>query len=384
MFFNSTVLATSRPATTTVSLGRASAHGLREKLTAAAAHGFQGIELFYEDLEYLAAALMKPSQQEKGQSEQKGKPSEDALLAAADTVRVWCSALHLTIVNLQPLFFDEGILSRWEHAARLDKLALWCRIAHALGTGSIAIASSMLPSNELSSDLDQIAADLSSAARLAAAQIPPIRLSYEALAWGTRIDTWETSWDVVRRADCANLGLCLDTFNICGRIYGDPAAASGLNEANSPLLESVRASAARLVAAVPAERIFFVQLADAERLDKPLVQGHPLYNAEQPAKMTWSRNCRLFYGESERGAYLPVDVFTKAIFDNVDGLAWNGWVSSEIFHLELFEPRPGLPRRLAQRGAAAWSRLLSSFEVRQQSTRLGRSKDVERPPMARL
>jgi hypothetical protein len=33
-----------------------------------------------------------------------------------------------------------------------------------------------------------------------------------ALAWGTYINTWEDSWDVIKRANRPNIGICLDTF----------------------------------------------------------------------------------------------------------------------------------------------------------------------------
>ena len=49
-----------------------------------------------------------------------------------------------------------------------------------------------------------------------------MRVAYEALAWGRHVNTYERSWEVVRRADHPALGLCLDSFHILSR-GADPA-----------------------------------------------------------------------------------------------------------------------------------------------------------------
>ena len=110
---------------------------------------------------------------------------------------------------------------------------------------------------------------------------------------------------------------------------------------------------ARLRATVPRDRVFLVQLVDAERLDSPLVPGHAFYNAEQPSRMSWSRNCRLFYGEEK--AYLPVLQIARAFFYGV-GYS-NDWVSLELFNRRMSETDAGVPEELARRGALSWQRL---------------------------
>ena len=87
-----------------------------------------------------------------------------------------------------------------------------------------------------------------------------LRIAYEALAWGRHVSTWDAAWDAVRRADSPALGLCLDSFHVLSR-DGDPAG----------------------LAAVPGEKIFFLQLADAPHMDMDVLQ--------------WSRHHRLFPGQ---------------------------------------------------------------------------------------
>ena len=174
--------------------------------------------------------------------------------------------------------------------------------------------------------METIVSDLRLVADMGLERSPPIRFNYENLCWSTYIDTWEKCWDVVRRVDRPNFGICLDTFNILGRIYADPAAASGRTvdaEAHT------RASIARLVQTIDVRKVYFLQVVDAERLAAPLDNVHDFYVEGQPARMSWSRNCRLFYGEEERGAYLPVRELLGAI---VGQLGFRGWVAREEGH----------------------------------------------------
>jgi len=97
---------------------------------------------------------------------------------------------------------------------------------------------------------------------------------------------------------------------------------------------------------------------DAEKLDEPLIKGHPFYAVEQPARMSWSRNCRLFYGEQDRGAYLPVRQILQTI---VDTLGYRGWLSAELFNRSMADPAASTPEEHAKRGAAAWTAILKDM-----------------------
>lgn len=146
---------------------------------------------------------------------------------------------------------------------------------------------------------------------------------HKSLCWSTLTDTWEATYDIVLRVARPNFGLCLDTYNIAGRIFADPSRPDGkMPNANVALTQSL----SRL-ATIDVSKITFIQVVDAEKLSAPLLRGHPFYHAEQPARMSWSRNCRLFYGETDRGAYLPIKQIMTAIF----ALGFTrGWVSMYV------------------------------------------------------
>ncbi|KAI1333908.1 xylose isomerase-like TIM barrel [Xylariaceae sp. FL0016] len=335
-----------RLAITSMSLGRAWAgHSFSHKLDMAHLYGYKGLELFHEDLLDIAQQLP-------------GGATQENELKAASIIRQLCLERGIAILCLQPFAHYEGLRDRRKHAQRLEQLVFWFQLARVLGTDIIQIPSSFLPASELVDDRDLAVADLQKVADMGLQQQRPIRYVYEALCWGTHCDLWEQSWEVVQAVDRPNFGLCLDTFNIAGRIYADPAAPSGRTPDGDA---AVRASVARLVATVDVRKVFYVQVVDAERLAAPLVPGHAYHDAAQPARMSWSRNCRLFYGETERGAYLPVAEIARAIFH---GLGYEGWVSMELFNRRMGDADEGVPQELASRGAVAWAKLVRDMRLR--------------------
>ncbi|KAK0611074.1 xylose isomerase-like protein [Immersiella caudata] len=332
-------------AITSMSLGRAYAgHSFEHKLDAAQKYGYQGIELFHEDLLGVATQFSSPSFCV-------AEPSASCQLAAARRVLHMCKARDIEIVCLQPFAHYEGLLDRTEHARRLQKLNLWIQLAHELETDLIQVPANFLPANQLIGDFDLIVSDLQKIADIGLAASPPIRFAYESLCWSTHVDTWEACYNVVQCVDRPNFGMCLDTFNIAGRIFADPTVASGKTEDAE---EAVRQSISRLVAQVDVNKVFYVQVVDAERLKAPLLPGHAYYDAQQPARMSWSRNCRLFYGEKSRGAYLPVKEIASAFFH---GLGFQGWVSLELFNRRMNDAGTEVPEELARRGAISWAKL---------------------------
>jgi 4-hydroxyphenylpyruvate dioxygenase len=327
-----------------MSLGRASVHKLPNKLDQAARHGFEGIELFFEDLEHLAR-------------ESEGGTSPENLLAAAKEVRKLCADRNLQIICLQPFMHYEGLKDRQEHATRIEQLKLWFKIAKALGTDVIQIPSSFLPAAELTGDYDTMVQDLREVAEMGLRESPVIKFAYESLCWGTYVDTWDKCWKVVSKVDYPNFGICLDTFNIAGRVYADPAAQNG-KTANAEA--DIKASIERLRKTVDLKKVFFVQVVDAERLDRPLVKGHEYYNAEQPTRMSWSRNCRLFYGEQDKGGYLPIRELADTF---LNGIGYEGWWSLELFNRIMADPDPSIPAQLASRGALSWQKLKRDLHI---------------------
>ncbi|KAK4162316.1 xylose isomerase-like protein, partial [Cladorrhinum sp. PSN259] len=338
-------------AITSMSLGRCYAgHSFTTKLDMAHKYGYQGLELFHEDLADVAEQL-------PGEAPSPSGPSQAAQLQAARHILAMCRVRSIEIVCLQPFSQYDGLLDREEHDRRLQQLEFWIELAHELETDIIQIPANFLPAEQVTEDLDLIISDLREVADMGLAANPPIRFVYEALCWSTRVDTWERCWEVVTKVDRPNFGACLDTFNIAGRVYADPAVASG----RTPFAEeAVRKSIARMIETVDAAKVFYVQVVDAERLKKPLVVGHPYYNAEQPARMSWSRNCRLFYGEKDRGAYLPVKEIAWAFFH---GIGFEGWVSLELFNRRMGEEGAEVPEELARRGAVSWAKLVKDLKL---------------------
>lgn len=342
-----------------MSLGRCYAgHPLSHKLSAAAAHGLEGIELFFEDLVDYA----------------NGSTSTPDLLAAAASIRELCTSLGLEIICLQPFMHYEGLIDRTKHAQRIEEMKVWMQIAHVLRTDIVQIPSSFLPADECSGDIDLIVSDLREVADMGLQQTPVIRFAYESLSWGTHVDTWEVCWDIVQKVDRENFGICLDSFNILGRIYADPAAPSGCNAgAEQEVIESME----RLVQRIGPhkEKIFFIQIVDAERLREPLLPGHAFYKPEQPARMSWSRNCRLFYGESDHGAYLPVRDVAHAFFKDI---GFEGWVSMELFNRAMERKDEEVVDELASRAGISWERMVHDLQMDTAASSASAKSEVKR------
>ncbi|EEP75431.1 3-dehydroshikimate dehydratase [Uncinocarpus reesii 1704] len=340
-----------RPAISSLSLGRAWVHELPVKLEQAANQGFQGIEIFYEDLEYLSRQLP-------------GGLTRNNLLQGARQVRRICRSLNLKVIALQPFWFYEGLLDRAEHDRLLaEKLTLWFELGRILKTDTILIPSNFLPPDpqtgkpRITGDMDIIVGDLQQIADLGLKQSPPFRFAYESLAWGTYVNTWEKCWDIVCQVDRPNLGICLDTFNIAARVYADPSLPTGKTATADA---DIKATISRLIRRIDVRKVFFIQIVDGERLSAPLVEGHEWYVQEQPSRMSWSRNARLFAYEQDRGGYLPVVDIAKAIFD----MGFEGWASLELFSRTLVDPDPKTPEKHAKRGIESWNKLVRDLQLR--------------------
>ena len=241
---------------------------LDDKLAAAAAAGFDGVEIFEPDF------VASPS--------------------SAAEVRRRCADLGLTIDLYQP-FRDFDSVDPQRLAANLRRAEHKFAVMEALGTDLILVCSSVSP--DAVDDDGRIAEQLHTLAERAAAH--GMRVSYEALAWGRHVNTYDRSWEIVRRADHPALGLCVDSFHILSR-GSDPA---GIRD-------------------IPGEKLFFLQLADAPHMDMNVLQ--------------WSRHHRLFPGQ---GTFdLP------AFLGHVLAAGYGGPLSLEVFN-DVF--RQADPRRAA-------------------------------------
>ncbi|RAK97107.1 sugar phosphate isomerase/epimerase family protein [Aspergillus ibericus CBS 121593] len=322
-----------------MSLGRPGIHSLPYKLRVAAQYGYTGIELFFDDLDHYARSHFSGNH-----------------ISAAHAIAQLCASLHLTIICLQPFSFFEGLTDRTQTEFLLtEKLPKWFTLARILGTDMIQVPSNFAPENETTGDRDVIVGDLQRLADLGAKESPPFRFVYEALAWGTRVSLWDEAYEIVCKVDRTNFGICLDTFNLAGRVYADPGRADGMVVGAE---EALRESLRKLRETVDVKKVFYVQVVDGERLERPLDEEHEFHVPGQPVRMNWSRNARLFAFEEERGGYLPIEETARAFFDT----GFEGWVSLELFSRTLAEEGRGVVVEHARRGLESWKELVRRLQ----------------------
>lgn len=252
---------------------------LREKLDAIAAAGFDGIEIFEQD--FIADA---------------GSPRE-----VGDLIRDKGLAIDL----FQPFRDFEGLTGA-RRAKALDRAERKFDLMGELGAELVLVCSTVAP--DALGGIDRAADDFAELGARAAAR--GIRVGYEALAWGRHVNDHRDAWEIVRRADHPSIGLIVDSFHTLARGI-DP--------------ETIRR--------IPGDKIFFVQLADAPKIDMDL-----LY---------LSRHFRNMPGEGD----LSVTDFMRA----VAATGYDGPVSLEIFNDQF---RGGRPATIAEDGRRSLIRLM--------------------------
>ena len=242
-----------------------------QKLEAIASAGFDGIEIFENDF-----LIFDRSPAEVGRMVRE-------------------HGLEITL--FQPFRDFEGMPE--PHRSRtFDRAERKFDVMQQLETDLVLVCSNVSPVSL--GGIDRAAADFHELGERAAKR--GLKVGYEALAWGKHINDHRDAWEIVRRADHANVGLILDSFHTLSRKI----------EVNS-------------IRSIPKEKIFFVQLADA-----PLIDMDLLY---------WSRHFRNMPGEGD----LPVAAFTRAIAET----GYDGYFSLEIFNDQF---RGGSARPIAADG----------------------------------
>ncbi|WP_095057209.1 MULTISPECIES: 3-dehydroshikimate dehydratase QuiC [unclassified Pseudomonas] len=182
---------------------------LPEKLEAIAAAGFDGVEIFENDLLYYD-----------------GSPRE---------IKQMCADLGIAITLFQPFRDFEGC-RRDRLARNLERAERKFDLMQELGTDLVLVCSNA--SADSVGDEQILVDDLRLLAEHAGAR--GLRIGYEALAWGRHVNTYQQVWNIVRQADHPSLGVLLDSFHTLS-LKGDPSA----------------------IAEIPGDKIFFVQMADA-------------------------------------------------------------------------------------------------------------------------
>ncbi|RAK91112.1 putative 4-hydroxyphenylpyruvate dioxygenase [Aspergillus costaricaensis CBS 115574] len=291
-------------AITTSSLGLHPSHSLTEKIRAAASASFFAIEIVYQELEDYALSQTPPV----------------SIHDAARTISRLCLSANLSVLSLSPFKNFEGHNSPLEE--RLDRARNWLEIAACLKAKYLQVPSQFDTGNS-SGDWTRMVEDLQALSDLAASY--SVGIAYEAVAWGTYIDTWEESLRMAQDVNRENFGLCLDSFHVAARVWGDNMVESGIRE-DADL--ALRQSLDRFVETCPSGKIFYVQLSDAEKFVPSLQPGHHFYREDFPPALSWSRNMRPFPLEEDLGAYFPVAVIAHAWLNRK---GWKGVVSIEIF-----------------------------------------------------
>ena len=331
----------------TPSLGMHPKHTLEKKLHAAAKAGFNGVEMGFEDL------CIYSKQHNRGF---KGDEDVPTLLKSAKEIRDLCAQLRLEIICLQPFTDFEGVMSLMERRDRMERAERWFKIMAELGTTMLQLCSTDNP--RTIGDIDALAYSLASLCDSAAAKSPPIRIAYEPWCWGVHTNTWEAGWDMVRHVNRPNFGLILDTFQVAGREWADPTSPTGLIEGyeEQELTARFEASMESLARTVPADKIFYIQISDALKMDPPIVEGgYKEFKQGKPARAHWSHAYRPLPFEN---GYLPVIAALRGFL----GTGFRGWVSMEVFEERQMEEDEGIPEEYAQKGMTVWKRLVNELE----------------------
>lgn len=191
---------------------------LERKLAAAAAAGFDGVELFEPDL-------------------------TDSGLSVAQVRRV-TDALGLRVDLFQP-FRDFEAVAPAAAARNLERARATFDAMAQLGADTLLVCSNVSP--EAIDDDDLAAEQLRTLADHA--QRRGMRVAYEALAWGRHVCEYDHAWQIVQQADHPALGLCLDSFHIL-------ALGTALDT----------------IAEIPAAKLFYCQLADAPEMSVDVLE----------------------------------------------------------------------------------------------------------------
>ncbi|KAK3985100.1 xylose isomerase-like protein [Cladorrhinum sp. PSN332] len=328
-------------------------HTLHQKIEAIRAAGFKAIELSFPDL--LSYAKLHLGKQDIAEDDY------PTLCEAARAAQQLCKRHELEIMALQPFSNFEG----WPPGSKERKDAFnraqgWIKIMEAAGTSMLQVGSSDSPRNKISSDINTLAADLAELADMLAPH--GFKLAYENWCWSTHAPTWKDVWEIVRRADKPNIGLCLDTFQTAGGEWGDPTTESGRIEMLSGdeqrgvvvtpenLGARYKGSLEDLARTVPSDKIYFLQISDGYKINSP-----PLSDKEEGGlrpRGRWSHDSRPLPYD---GGYLPISQVVTAVLST----GFKGWVSVEVFDGKFEEKYGDDLDRFAKKAMMTYQRLFS-------------------------
>lgn len=128
----------------------------------------------------------------------------------------------------------------------------------------------------------------------------------------------------MQSADRSNIGLCLDTFQEAGAQWADPTTKSGMIESVSEeeLNQKYRESLQDMVAAIPQEKIFVLQISDGY-LPTPRIEDKLPSDGIRPR----GRWCMAYRPMPYDNGYLPIVPMTSAVLKT----GFRGCFSVEVF-----------------------------------------------------
>jgi len=218
-------------------------------------------------------------------------------------------ASGLRVTGLEALRDFEGLDARL-HAYKVDVAKSMLEICARLGGRRLLVEASA--STHADADADAIAGDLRMLAVLA---IPlGIRIAYKGVFWSRTVRDFSAAGEIVFRANCPNLGLAIDAFDVI---------ASGVAQDN--------------LDAIDPEQIFLVQLSD--------YMWQEIHSAEEQA--TTATHFRVFPGEGAHSDGLA-DFVTK-----LDAIGYCGDYSFDVYNDDYLQMPPETVANRAQR-AAEW------------------------------
>ena len=255
---------------------------LKEKLRAAARAGFDGVEIFEQDL------VVSPD-----------SPEAIAELARELGINLDLYQPFRDLEGVDEALFEKN-LKRAEAKFRLmtrlgiDTMLLCSNV----GTATIADDGIVVEQLRRLGDL---------------ADRYGIDIAYEALAWGRFVSEYDHAWDLVKAADHPRIGTCLDSFHILSR--------------NTDLSR---------IAEIDGEKIFFLQLADAPALTMDVLswsRHHRVF----PGEGAWDLSDFLTrVAATGYGGPVSLEVFNDSFRQGepnrtaVDGLRSLRWLEASI------------------------------------------------------
>jgi 4-hydroxyphenylpyruvate dioxygenase len=272
---------------------------LEGKLRAVADAGFDGVEIFENDL------LTFP-----------GSPREVGRIVRD---------LGMEVSLFQPFRDLEG-MPEPQRGGAFERMERKFGVMGELGTDLILLCSNCSPlaSDDRSRTID----DLSALGELAARH--GMRVGYEALAWGRHVNDHRDAWSLVRDVDHPNIGLILDSFHSLARKI--PSASIG---------------------DIRADKLFIVQIADA-----PLLEMDYLYWSRHFRNMPGQGDFALAAFadailKTGYQGYWSLEIFNDRFrAGSASGVALDGYRSLQLMHDLAPRAPKTMPPRVSVKGVS--------------------------------